>query len=193
MKNTLASLFIALAAIILIACGGGVPSVTSSDAATRCRVEMRGDSITHQAGHVIEQVLPGCEVVNLGVDASILADVVQPVMVFDKDTIYTYSYGTNECMGGRMSVADYKATLNHVAVQGKGYKLVFEAPWRVQHADCRNAMYAYRQAVVDVGRLHGVPVVIENDLSHSGDEVHLTFEHMRARAGLLAAAVKQFL
>lgn len=178
-----------LLALALAGCGDGSPTVTSSDSATRCHVVMRGDSITHQAGQTIEQFLPGCEVVNLGVDASILADVVQPVMTFDKNTIYTYSYGVNECLGERVSVADYKATLSHVALQGRGYKLIFEAPWRVAHAACSPMMYAYRQAVVDVGRLHGVPVVIENGQAHSGDEVHLTFEHMSERARLLAAAI----
>lgn len=180
-----------LLALLLVGCGGNTTPDLSSGVA--CRIEMRGDSITHQAGQMIEQFLPGCEVNNFGVDASILADVVQPVMTFDRDTVYTFSYGVNECLGGRMSVADYKATLNHVATQGKGYKLVFEAPWRVTHEACRSEMQAYRQAVVDVGLLHGVPVVVENEQGHNGDEVHLTYAHMLARAKLLATAILKIL
>ena len=171
----------------LTGCADGVPVAASSDTATRCHVVMRGDSITNQAGQTIAEFLPNCTVDNLGVDASILADVVQPVMSFDKNTIYTYSYGANECLGERVSVADYRATLNHVAAQGKDYRLVFEAPWRLTHSACR--IDAYRQAVVDIGGRYGIPVVIENDQSHSGDNIHLTQAHMRERARLLAVAI----
>lgn len=171
----------------LLGCGDG--AVVAFDVATRCHVVMQGDSITHQAGQTIAQFLPGCSIDNKGVDASILADVVQPVMVFDQGTVYTYSYGANECLGQRVSVADYKATLNHVATQAKGYKLIFEAPWNLTNPACYAA--PYRQAVYDVGLAHGVPVVIENGRDHIGDGIHLTAAHTVERARLLAAAVEK--
>jgi hypothetical protein len=178
-------------AMWVTACGDAVPAapVTAADTATVPHLIMRGDSITHQTGQTIAKFLPGWVVDNLGVDASILADVVQPVMTFDKDKVYSYSYGPNECMGQRVSVADFTATLNHVAAQGVGYKLIFEAPWRLTHSACSPYIDDYRQAVVDIGRLYGIPVVIESDQSDSPDQIHLTGKHQRDRVRLLAAEV----
>lgn len=180
-------LVLVVAVWALLGCGDG--AVVASDTATRCHVVMQGDSITHQAGQTIAQFLPGCSIDNKGVDASILADVVQPVMVFEPGTIYTYSYGANECMGQRVAVADYAATLHHVATQAKGYKLIFEAPWDLTHPSCNAA--PYRQAVIDVGAAHGVPVVIENGRDHIGDGIHLTATHTVERARMLAVAIEK--
>lgn len=184
--------FLTSIAAITQGCGSSEAPVVPAPTKKR-KLVMYGDSITNQAGQIIEQFLPGWEVVNLGVDASILADVIKPMMVFDPDTVYSFSYGANECLGQRISVEDYWSSWNHVASQakagGRNIKVVFEAPWLLLDPRCNPYIEAYRAEVLRVGKAYGIPVVIENNQDHIGEGIHLTQAHMTARAALLAAEV----
>ena len=172
-----------LAAALLISCGDTEPVKT----ATPCHVKMYGDSITHQAGQTINQFLLGCTVENLGVDASILDDVLEPIMYLDKALIYTFSYGANECIGGRKSVSEFTSSLNHLAVQSIGHRVIIEAPWNLTHPACDAK--SYRQAALDVGAKFNMPVVIEDSREHIGDDVHIPYSHTFVRAKALADAI----
>ena len=167
---------------VLVGCGAGAPSPDKP-----VRVEQRGDSITHQAGQMLADYLPtGSEVINMGVDGSMARDIGTPA--FRADTVHTFSYGVNECIGA-VSPESYRATLNHILTAGRGYLIVLEAPWRVVDPRCNPAIDLYRAVVVELGKLYGVPVVIEDDQTHIGEGIHLTESHMRVRAQLLAAAI----
>lgn len=195
--------------LLFTACGDGVPTVTSSDTAAcltvhssdtaTCRVvtssdvatcrtvHMYGDSITNQAGQTIEQFLPCYTVINHGADGTMARD--RPVPVWDKEAVYTISYGTNECLND-VSVEDYRLSLNHILHAGIGQRIVLEAPWLVVDPRCNWNIEAYRQTVVDLGKLYGVPVVaLDVNQDHVGEGIHPTQSHMQARAKLLAAEV----
>lgn len=186
-KQAIAYLFIALVAILLIACNDGTSTVTSSDTATCRTVHMYGDSITHQAGQTIEEFLPCYSVINHGADGTMARDM--PMPVWDKEAIYTISHGVNECLGN-VSPESYRLSLNHILNAGKGQRIVLEAPWRVVDPRCSDNIEQYRQVVVDLGRFYGVPVAIENNQDHIGEGIHLTQNHMRARAEVVANLIK---
>ena len=172
--------------IILAGCGSSnTPEVIANSKPVR--VEQRGDSITNQAGQILADYLPaGSDVINLGVDATIAQETNIPV--FQLGTIYTFSYGANECMRN-ISPESYRLSLNDILHRGRGFALVLEAPWRILASQCNPNIELYRDVVVNLGKQYNVPVVIENDQSHIGDELHIPEAHTRARAQLLAAAI----
>lgn len=172
--------------LFLAGCGSGASAPIPDKPV---RVEQRGDSITHQAGQMLADYLPvGSTVINLGVDGAMARDITVPA--FQSGTVYTFSYGTNECLGG-VSPDDYRATLNHILNAGRGYSVVLEAPWRVVDPRCNPTIEQYRQVVVDLGKQYSVPVVIEDDQTFNAiDGIHIPESHMRSRAQLLAEAIK---
>jgi hypothetical protein len=211
--NKIAAFLIALC-LLFSACGdGGQPTVTSSDSATAtvtssdtdtrtvvssdvvtCPaispvLRMKGDSITHQAGQTIKEFLPCWTVINEGVDGTMVRDLGTPIFrTGEKNSI---SFGTNECLND-VSVLDYTLALNHVLWTGIGYDLVLEAPWRVVDPRCSPYIDYYIAAVIALGLIYFVPVVqLDKNQDHIGEGIHLTQEHMRTRAQLLANAVKK--
>jgi hypothetical protein len=175
-------LLVACFLYVLTGCGGGAASPIPP-----VRVEQRGDSITHQAGQMLADYLPTDSVViNMGVDGAMARDIGTPA--FRADTVHTFSYGVNECIGA-VSPESYRETLNHLLAAGQGYKIVLEAPWRVVDPRCNPTIDQYRAVVVELGVRYGVPVVIEDDQTHIGEGLHLPESHMRTRAQLLAAAI----
>lgn len=180
-----AFLFVIL--LTLAGCGDGVPNVASSDTAACRTVHMYGDSITHQAGQTIEEFLPCYTVVNHGSDGTMARDMVVPV--WGKDAVYTISYGVNECLGN-VSPESYRLSLNHILNAGRGQRIVLEAPWRVVDPRCSDNIEQYRQVVVDLGKVYGIPVAeLDMNQDHIGEGIHLTQSHMRERARLLAAEI----
>lgn len=181
--------FLPLLVVLLFACAAdyGAYPVTSSDSASCRHVEMYGDSITNQAGQTIEEFLPCYTVTNHGSDGTMAYQM--PMPAWDKETVYTISYGTNECLGS-VSPESYRLSLNHILNAGRGQRIVLEAPWRVVDPRCNWQIEAYRQIVVDLGKLYGVPVTaLDPNQDHIGEGIHLTQPHMRERARLLAAEI----
>jgi hypothetical protein len=189
MNLTLRS-FLLLITVLLFACAAdydAYPDAPSSGTASCRKVEMYGDSITHQAGQTIEEFLPCYTVTNHGSDGTMAYQM--PIPPWDKETVYTVSYGTNECLNS-VSIESYRLSLNHILNAGRGQRIVLEAPWLVVDPRCNPNIDQYRAVVVDLGKLYGVPVAVLNvNQDHIGEGIHLTQAHMRERARLLAAEV----
>lgn len=151
------------------------------------RIEQRGDSITYFAQQMLKEYLPAdATVINLGVGGQRAREITIPT--FRTDTIYTFSFGTNECLSA-VPVAEFRQTIANILELGKGYKIALEAPWLVTHPSCAPVVNQYRAAIVSLGQQYGVPVSIENTTDHDGGGVHLTQAHMQLRARLLADAI----
>lgn len=186
----LAGIFIALSAIFLVACGDGLPTATSSDTASCRVVHMYGDSITNQAGQTIAQFLPCYTVINHGVDGSMVRHMKVPV--WDKEAVYTISYGANECLKN-ISAAEYRLSLNHILNASIGQNIVLEAPWRLTDPRCSPRIDQYRAVVLELGELYNVPVaVLDENRDHDGAGIHLKAPHAVHRARLLAAEIVKF-
>ena len=197
MKHFIICVFAALA---LLGCGGSdLPTAHIAPV----RVEMRGDSITAAAMEesapgtpLIAKYLPAAsEPVNLGLGGqrawdSVVGRYGSLPSVWRADTVYTFSWGANECLQG-LEVEWFKAQLNHILWVSAGYKRVIEAPWRMQNntSDCNARIDLFRKAAVDIAAQYNVPVVIEDAQDNIGEGVHLTQDHMNRRAKLLADAV----
>ena len=175
-----------IVACMFSGCGSGTPE---APVAPVCRVvHMYGDSITHQAGQAIEEFLPCYTVINHGSDGTMAYQM--PMPTWDKETVYTISYGTNECLNN-VSLDSYRLSLNHILNAGRGYKIVLEAPWLVVDPRCNWQVEQYRQIVVDLGKLYNVPVAtLDLDQSFNpNDGIHIPPDHMRERANLVAAEI----
>lgn len=177
--------FIPLLVVLLFACAADYGAYPETQ--TCRKVEMFGDSITHQAGQTIEQFLPCYTVINHGSDGTMARQMALPV--WDKETVYTVSYGVNECLNN-VSPNDYRLALNHILNAANGQRIVIEAPWRVVDPRCNPMIEEYRAVAVQLGALYNVPVAIEDNQDHIGEGIHLPQTHMQARAELLATLIK---
>ncbi len=99
--------------------GCGDSTVTSSDVAVCRKVEMHGDSITLQAKQTIAEFLPCYAIENHGVGGAKASQM--PLPKWDSETVYTISYGANECLN-KVPVESYRLTLHMIG----GY-----VKWRV--------------------------------------------------------------
>lgn len=181
-------LTLAILSLTLTACGDS--TATDIENPICRKVEMYGDSITYQARQTIEEFLPCYTVVNRGVAGAMAR--AMPIPQWDSETVYTISYGANECLN-KVPVESYRLTLNHILNEAKGHKVVLEAPWRLTNPRCAGRIDQYRNVVVELGAQYGVPVAIENDQTHDGGGIHLPTSHTRARAELLAFYIKGLL
>jgi hypothetical protein len=186
----LCSIFALFTAILAVACSadfGAYPEPALLTPLAPCHVKRNGDSITRQAGGDLKEFLPNCVIDNLGVDGAMARDIGTPV--FESGVTYSFSYGTNECLGA-VSPEDYRLTLNHILHTGKGHRIVLEAPWRVVDPRCNPRIEEYRQTVIDLGKAYNIPVVeLDMNQDHIGEGIHLPPSHMRERARLLAAVI----
>lgn len=174
--------------IFLFGCGDS--TAISSDVEVCRTVKMYGDSITLQAKQTIAEFLPCYTIENHGVGGAKASQMPPPQ--WDSETVYTISYGANECLN-KVPVESYRLTLNHILNEAKGHKVVLEAPWRLTNPRCAGRIDQYRNVVVELGAQYGVPVAIENDQTHDGGGIHLPTSHTRARAELLAFYIKGLL
>lgn len=199
MKTVLATLL----TLALTACGGSDNTALEAPK-TAVRVEMRGDSITRQTYQYLEQDLaPGSTVANLGLDGARAYDVLtgrygsMPGNA-DKDTVYSFSFGANECLGGD-GPAFLAENLEKIVVQMKGYKTVIEAPWHLLYGgpqNCTLHIDNYRLEVENIYKKYRAAVgyrvsmpVIDMHTDTIGDGIHLGEEHSRYRTKLLAEAI----
>jgi hypothetical protein len=172
-------------ALLLTGCGGGTDTI--EDVQTCRKIEMFGDSITLQAKHTIAEFLPCYTIVNHGRGGSMAGQIALPS--WDKETVYTVSYGANECLQ-HVSIAQYRASIVRILEAGRGYRIVLEAPWRLTNPKCSPQVENFRQVVVELGALYNVPVAeLDMNQDHDGGGIHLRQPHAILRAQLLAAAV----
>lgn len=181
-------LILILATVLLTSCSDGI---TTPPPPVTCRkVEMFGDSITRQAGQIITQFLPCYTVINHGADGTMVRHMRHPV--WDDETIYTISYGANECLRG-VSVSDYRLALNHVLNESKGKKVILEAPWQLVNPLCSSRIDQFREVVVGLSKKYDVPVVeLDMNRDHDGAGIHLPQSHTTSRAKLLATEILKF-
>jgi hypothetical protein len=180
-------------ALIIFGCGSGAPN--AAPVQEPVVVYQYGDSITRQAGTTLLDYLPvGSTVVNMGLDGQKASDATNgrygSMPIFEKDKIYTFSWGVNEALNG-FSDLDYELPMNYVFNACKGYKCVIEAPWLMLNPqnNAPDAVIRYRAILKRLGAQYNIPVVFEDSQEHIGEGIHLTEAHMRIRAGLLAAEI----